>query len=112
MTLEADANIMYLGLLCSCPSASILLFRLYEFVEDMGRDNNPPEWMDIDIKELPTADNDLVARSTNPYVYKYKEYFAVKPPCGNRKLEMMRNAGDCSISPHGSVLRGGKQVLS
>jgi serine/threonine protein kinase len=76
----------------------------------MDRDSTSPEWMDIDIQELPSADDDLIARSSHSYVYKYKEHFAVKRPCGIRELEMMKIAGDCSITPRGRLFGRGREI--
>ena len=76
----------------------------------MDSDITTIEWMDIDIIELPNGDGDLVAAPGHSHVYKYKERFAVKIGGQEKELEMMQNAGTCSITPRGRVLQSGEQV--
>jgi serine/threonine protein kinase len=66
--------------------------------------------MDIDIKDVPRGTADLIAAPGHSHVYKYKERFAIKIVCGPRELEMMKLAGDCSITPVGRVFQRGRMV--
>jgi len=76
----------------------------------MDSDITTTGWMDIDIGELPSGDGDLIVASGHSHVYKYKERFAVKIVGQEKELEMMQNAGTCSITPRGRVLHLGAQV--
>jgi serine/threonine protein kinase len=68
------------------------------------------EWMDIDIRDVPKGTEDLIAAPGHSHVYKYKERLAIKIVCGPRELEMMKLAGDCSITPVGRVFQRGRMV--
>src|SRR5436190_8166518 len=71
-------------------------------------DRETGEWMNIDIED--TGDVVLIHATGHGHVYKYKDRFAIKWNCWGRELEMMKLAGDCSITPRGQVLNDGKVV--
>ena len=64
-------------------------------------DHETDEWMNIDIED--TQDVVLIHASGHGHVYNYKDRFAIKWNCWGRELEIMKLAGDCSITPRGKV---------
>ena len=67
-----------------------------------------PNELIVDIKDV--VSSPIIATPGHSHVYKYNDVYAVKVFAGERELEMMRLAGDCSITPRGRVLHDGKQV--
>jgi serine/threonine protein kinase len=73
----------------------------------MAQDIALDQWMELDIEELDSSRLKLIATG-HSHVYEYQDHFAVKIVSHERELEMMKKAGDCSITPRGRVLKRGR----
>ena len=76
----------------------------------MAQESSVGKSMDIDIGELNSRPHKPFASPGHSHVYEYEKRFAVKIISWDGELEMMKKAGDCSITPRGRVFKGGKQV--